>query len=153
MNAKFLEKQKSALFERMTNQKGRLLLWGSVWVQVPSVPEKAVCRSFIFLLKPRLEKPRKRPIGCAFTRIRSKLTFIDGAGDGGRTHTPKELVPKTSASAIPPLPQIARMTLPSYAASFCIKRISWVGFFVNSPRTKRRPPAWFGLPAAGRFCR
>ncbi len=28
-----------------------------------------------------------------------------GAGDGGRTHTPRELVPKTSASAIPPLPQ------------------------------------------------
>ena len=31
---------------------------------------------------------------------------IFGAGDGGRTHTPRELVPKTSASAIPPLPRV-----------------------------------------------
>ncbi len=58
---------------------------GSVWVRVPSVPQKAACRSFVFQLKPRPEKPRKRPIGCAFTRIRSKLTFIDGGGEENRT--------------------------------------------------------------------
>lgn len=33
--------------------------------------------------------------------------FLFGAGEGGRTLTLSELVPKTSASAIPPLPQKA----------------------------------------------
>ena len=61
-------------------KKGAFCFWGSVWVRVPSVPEKAVCRSFVFQLKSGPEKPRKRPIGCAFTRIQSKLTIIDGKG-------------------------------------------------------------------------
>ena len=63
-------------------QKGHLAFSESVLVQIPTVPEKTVSRSFVFRLKLRSEKPRKRPIGCAFTRIRSKLTFIDGAEDG-----------------------------------------------------------------------
>ena len=66
-------------------KKGAFCFWGSVWVRVPSVPEKAVCRSFVFQLKSGPEKPRKRPIGCAFTRIRSKLTIIDGGGGESRT--------------------------------------------------------------------
>ena len=51
------------------------------------VPKIGHRRSFVSELKFGSEKPRKRPIGCAFTRIRSKLTVIDGAGSGGRTHT------------------------------------------------------------------
>ena len=61
-------------------QKGHLAFSESVLVQIPTVPEKTVSRSFVFRLKLRSEKPRKRPIGCAFTRIRSKLTIIGGKG-------------------------------------------------------------------------
>ena len=43
-----------------------------------------------------------------FSRIKNdlkpELEVIFYAGEGGRTLTPLELVPKTSASAIPPLP-------------------------------------------------
>ena len=81
----FGETKKGALFERPI-KKGAFCFCGSVWVRVPSVPKKAVCRSFVFQLKSEPEKPRKRPIGCAFTRIRSKLTIIGGAADGTWTH-------------------------------------------------------------------
>ena len=76
----FLVQKKGALFVFIF-QKGHLAFSESVLVQIPTVPEKTVSRSFVFRLKLRSEKPRKRPIGCAFTRIRSKLTIIDG-GDG-----------------------------------------------------------------------
>ena len=36
--------------------------------------------------------------------LKPELEVIFYAGEGGRTLTPLELVPKTSASAIPPLP-------------------------------------------------
>ena len=100
---------------------------GSVWVRVPSVPQKAACRSFVFQLKPRPEKPRKRPIGCAFTRIRSKLTFIDGAAGGSRTRTPI----RTQA------PQACQSTSSSTAADHssstsCLIIILRLALFVNS---------------------
>ena len=69
----------------MENQKGHRAFQGSVSVRILSVPKKAIFRSFVFFLKLRLKKSLKRPIGCAFTRIRSKLTFIDGPSDRIRT--------------------------------------------------------------------
>ena len=78
----FLENKNSALFEILENQKGRLAFQGSVSVRILSVPKKAIFRSLVFFLKLKLKKSLKRSIGCAFTRIRSKLTFIDGAADG-----------------------------------------------------------------------
>ena len=69
----------------MENQKGHRAFQGSVWVRILSVPKKAIFRSFVFFLKLRLKKSLKRPIGCAFTRIRSKLTFIDGGSGWIRT--------------------------------------------------------------------
>ena len=69
----------------MENQKGHRAFQGSVSVRILSVPKKAIFRSFVFFLKLRLKKSLKRPIGCAFTRIRSKLTFIDGLSDWIRT--------------------------------------------------------------------
>ena len=80
----FLVQKKGALFVFIF-QKGHLAFSESVLVQIPTVPEKTVSRSFVFRLKLRSEKPRKRPIGCAFTRIRSKLTIIDGGGGESRT--------------------------------------------------------------------
>ena len=83
----FLVQKKGALFVFIF-QKGHLAFSESVLVQIPTVPEKTVSRSFVFRLKLRSEKPRKRPIGCAFTRIRSKLTIIDGGDGGTRTLAP-----------------------------------------------------------------
>ena len=83
----FGETKKAPFLKECPIKKGAFCFWGNVWVRVPTVPEKTVSRSFVFRLKLRSEKPRKRPIGCAFTRIRSKLTIIDGAGGGTRTHT------------------------------------------------------------------
>ena len=48
------------------------------------------------LFDPLLRKIKNDP--------KPKLEVIFYAGEGGRTLTPLELVPKTSASAIPPLP-------------------------------------------------
>ena len=103
----FLENKNSALFEILENQKGRLAFQGSVSVRILSVPKKAIFRSLVFFLKLRLKKSLKRPIGCAFTRIRSKLTFIDGAGSGGRTHT-VSLPPDFESGAS------ANSTIPAY---------------------------------------
>ena len=86
----FLVQKKGALFVFIF-QKGHLAFSESVLVQIPTVPEKTVSRSFVFRLKPGSEKPRKRPIGCAFTRIRSKLTIIDGGGGGNRTRVRKPI--------------------------------------------------------------
>lgn len=48
MVARFSEKQKSALFERMTNQKGRLLLLGERVGSSPFSPPKSGLPIFCF---------------------------------------------------------------------------------------------------------
>ena len=101
----FLVQKKGAFFVFIF-QKGHLAFSESVLVQIPTVPEKTVSRSFVFRLKLRSEKPRKRPIGCAFTRIRSKLTIIDGGAEGSRTpvrkHFDRTFSGRRTVSAFPP---------------------------------------------------
>ena len=69
----------------MTNQKGRFVLSGERMGSSPISSPKSGLPIFCFSAETRVRKPRKRPIGCAFTRIRSKLTIIDGGGGESRT--------------------------------------------------------------------